>query len=200
MANGVEAAAANIFDFLRPFLGEAVDLAKAAKDKGIRVLDAPVSGGEAGAIEAVLSIRVVGEQADFDEAKPILEALGTTIVLCGPHGSGQTVKAANQLIVASNICAVAEALLLAERGGADPARVREALLGGFADSIARSRLSTTSSSSARTSRRARSTSFEISRRRRSRASSNSLAACRYFAMYSWICLSFSAICCSSCST
>ena len=77
-----------------------VDLARAAKEKGIRVLDAPVSGGEAGAVEAVLSIMVGGEQADFDEAEPLFEALGRTIVLCGPHGAGQTVKAANQLIVA----------------------------------------------------------------------------------------------------
>ncbi|MFG2894577.1 NAD(P)-binding domain-containing protein, partial [Streptomyces sp. NPDC048248] len=88
-----------------------IDLAKAAGAKGIRVLDAPVSGGEAGAIEAVLSIMVGGEQADFDAAKPILEALGKTIVLCGPHGAGQTVKAANQLIVAVNIQACAEAVV-----------------------------------------------------------------------------------------
>jgi 2-hydroxy-3-oxopropionate reductase len=96
-----------------------VDLAKAAKDKGIRVLDAPVSGGEAGAIEAVLSIMVGGEQADFDEAEPIFEALGKTIVLCGPHGSGQTVKAANQLIVAVNIQACAEAVVFLEKSGVD---------------------------------------------------------------------------------
>ncbi|MGW2008826.1 NAD(P)-binding domain-containing protein, partial [Streptomyces nigrescens] len=86
-----------------------IDLAHAAADKGIRVLDAPVSGGEAGAIEAVLSIMAGGEQADFDAARPLLETLGKTIVRCGPHGSGQTVKAANQLIVAVNIQACAEA-------------------------------------------------------------------------------------------
>ncbi|MFJ9420468.1 NAD(P)-binding domain-containing protein, partial [Streptomyces sp. NPDC101227] len=94
-----------------------IDLAKAAADKGIRVLDAPVSGGEAGAIEAVLSIMVGGDQADFDTARPILEALGKTIVLCGPHGSGQTVKAANQLIVAINIQACAEAVVFLEKSG-----------------------------------------------------------------------------------
>lgn len=111
-----------------------VDLAKAAKDKGIRVLDAPVSGGEAGAIEAVLSIMVGGEQADFDAAKPILEALGKTIVLCGPHGSGQTVKAANQLIVAVNIQACAEAVVFLEKSGVDLTAALDVLNGGLAGS------------------------------------------------------------------
>lgn len=111
-----------------------VDLAKAAKDKGIRVLDAPVSGGEAGAIEAVLSIMVGGEQADFDEAKPLLEALGKTIVLCGPHGSGQTVKAANQLIVAVNIQACAEAVVFLEKSGVDLKAALDVLNGGLAGS------------------------------------------------------------------
>ena len=112
-----------------------VDLAKnAAKEKGIRVLDAPVSGGEAGAIEAVLSIMVGGEQADFDEAKPILEALGKTIVLCGPHGSGQTVKAANQLIVAVNIQACAEAVVFLEKSGVNLKAALDVLNGGLAGS------------------------------------------------------------------
>ncbi|WP_234336493.1 NAD(P)-binding domain-containing protein [Streptomyces rimosus] len=84
-----------------------VDLAAAAAERGLRVLDAPVSGGEAGAIEAVLSIMVGGPQEDFDAARPLFEALGTTIVRCGPHGAGQTVKAANQLIVAVNLQACA---------------------------------------------------------------------------------------------
>ncbi|WP_405506172.1 2-hydroxy-3-oxopropionate reductase [Streptomyces cyaneofuscatus] len=111
-----------------------VDLAKNAAEKGIRVLDAPVSGGEAGAIEAVLSIMVGGEQADFDTAKPLLEALGKTIVLCGPHGSGQTVKAANQLIVAVNIQACAEAVVFLEKSGVDLAAALDVLNGGLAGS------------------------------------------------------------------
>ncbi|MFG2595422.1 2-hydroxy-3-oxopropionate reductase [Streptomyces sp. NPDC048462] len=111
-----------------------VDLAKNAKDKGLRVLDAPVSGGEAGAIEAVLSIMVGGEQADFEAAKPVLDALGKTIVLCGPHGSGQTVKAANQLIVAVNIQACAEAVVFLEKSGVDLAAALDVLNGGLAGS------------------------------------------------------------------
>ncbi|SFD98511.1 2-hydroxy-3-oxopropionate reductase [Actinacidiphila alni] len=111
-----------------------IDLAKAAADKGIRVLDAPVSGGEAGAIEAVLSIMVGGERADFDAAKPLLDALGTTVVLCGPHGAGQTVKAANQLIVAVNIQACAEAVVFLEKSGVDLGAALEVLGGGLAGS------------------------------------------------------------------
>jgi 2-hydroxy-3-oxopropionate reductase len=111
-----------------------VDLAKAAAEKGIRVLDAPVSGGEAGAVEAVLSIMVGGEQADFDEAKPLLDALGKTVILCGPHGSGQTVKAANQLIVAVNIQACAEAVVFLEKSGVDLNAALEVLNGGLAGS------------------------------------------------------------------
>ncbi|WP_330320918.1 2-hydroxy-3-oxopropionate reductase [Streptomyces clavifer] len=111
-----------------------VDLARNAKDKGIRVLDAPVSGGEAGAVEAVLSIMVGGEQTDFDAAQPLLRALGRTIVLCGPHGSGQTVKAANQLIVAVNIQACAEAVVFLEKSGVDLAAALDVLNGGLAGS------------------------------------------------------------------
>ncbi|MEU6369892.1 2-hydroxy-3-oxopropionate reductase [Streptomyces sp. NPDC046931] len=111
-----------------------IDLAKNARRKGIRALDAPVSGGEAGAVEAVLSIMVGGEQADFEAAKPLFEALGRTIVLCGPHGSGQTVKAANQLIVAVNIQACAEAVVFLERSGVDPKAALEVLGGGLAGS------------------------------------------------------------------
>uniref|UniRef100_UPI0004C718A1 2-hydroxy-3-oxopropionate reductase n=1 Tax=Streptomyces sp. NRRL S-1813 TaxID=1463888 RepID=UPI0004C718A1 len=111
-----------------------IDLAKAAADKGIRVLDAPVSGGEAGAVEAVLSIMAGGEQADFDAARPILEALGKTIVLCGPHGAGQTVKAANQLIVAVNIQACAEAVVFLEKSGVDLTAALDVLCGGLAGS------------------------------------------------------------------
>ncbi|OIJ65210.1 2-hydroxy-3-oxopropionate reductase [Streptomyces mangrovisoli] len=111
-----------------------VELARAGRQKGIRVLDAPVSGGEAGAIEAVLSVMAGGEQADFDEARPILEALGRTIVLCGPAGSGQTVKAANQLIVAVNIQAAAEAVVFLEKSGVDLTAALEVLGGGLAGS------------------------------------------------------------------
>ncbi|MGW1839761.1 2-hydroxy-3-oxopropionate reductase [Streptomyces sp. NPDC002067] len=111
-----------------------VDLAANAAAKGIRVLDAPVSGGEAGAIEAVLSIMVGGQQADFDAARPLFEALGKTIVLCGPHGSGQTVKAANQLIVAVNIQACAEAVVFLEKSGVDLGAALDVLGGGLAGS------------------------------------------------------------------
>ncbi|WP_333767587.1 2-hydroxy-3-oxopropionate reductase [Streptomyces sp. IBSBF 2435] len=111
-----------------------IDLAKAAAAKGIRVLDAPVSGGEAGAVEAVLSIMVGGDAEDFAQARPILDALGTTVVLCGPHGAGQTVKAANQLIVAVNIQACAEAVVFLEKSGVDLSAALEVLGGGLAGS------------------------------------------------------------------
>jgi 2-hydroxy-3-oxopropionate reductase len=111
-----------------------IELARAAADRGIRVLDAPVSGGDAGAVEAVLSIMVGGGRDDFEEARPILEALGTTVVLCGPHGAGQTVKAANQLIVAVNIQACAEAVVFLEKSGVDLAAALEVLGGGLAGS------------------------------------------------------------------
>jgi 2-hydroxy-3-oxopropionate reductase len=111
-----------------------VDVAKAAAAKGVEVLDAPVSGGEAGAVEGVLSIMVGGEQETFDAARPVLEALGKTIVLCGPHGSGQTVKAANQLIVAVNIQAVAEAVVFLEKSGVDLPAALDVLNGGLAGS------------------------------------------------------------------
>jgi len=111
-----------------------VDLARAAAQQGVRVLDAPVSGGEAGAVEAVLSIMAGGDRADFDTAKPIFKALGRTIVLCGPHGSGQTVKAANQLIVAVNIQACAEAVVFLEKSGVDLGAALEVLGGGLAGS------------------------------------------------------------------
>jgi 2-hydroxy-3-oxopropionate reductase len=111
-----------------------IDLARAAKRRGIRVLDAPVSGGEAGAVEAVLSIMVGGERADFEEARPLLGALGSTVVHCGPHGAGQTVKAANQLIVAVNIQACAEAVVFLEKSGVDLRAALEVLGGGLAGS------------------------------------------------------------------
>ncbi|GAA2688016.1 2-hydroxy-3-oxopropionate reductase [Streptomyces aculeolatus] len=111
-----------------------VDLAANAAERGIRVLDAPVSGGEAGAVEAVLSIMVGGEQADFERARPVFEALGRTIVHCGPHGAGQTVKAANQLIVAVNIQACAEAVVFLEKSGVDLRAALDVLGGGLAGS------------------------------------------------------------------
>ncbi|GAA2663963.1 2-hydroxy-3-oxopropionate reductase [Streptomyces lunalinharesii] len=111
-----------------------VDLAKRAAEHGVRVLDAPVSGGEAGAVEGVLSIMVGGERADFEAARPVLEAVGTTLVHCGPHGSGQTVKAANQLIVAVNLQAVAEAVVFLEKSGVDLAAALDVLGGGLAGS------------------------------------------------------------------
>ncbi|KQV04648.1 MULTISPECIES: 2-hydroxy-3-oxopropionate reductase [unclassified Kitasatospora] len=106
----------------------------AAKPKGIRTLDAPVSGGEAGAIEAVLSIMVGGDTADFAEAKPILDALGTTVIHVGPAGAGQTVKAANQLIVAVNIQVLAEAVVFLENAGVDLPAALDVLGGGLAGS------------------------------------------------------------------
>ncbi|MGZ8631517.1 MAG: 2-hydroxy-3-oxopropionate reductase, partial [Actinomycetota bacterium] len=102
--------------------------------RGVAMLDAPVSGGERGAIDAALSIMVGGDEAAFARATPVFEALGKNIVHVGPSGAGQVCKACNQLVVAATIEAVAEALLLAERAGVDAAKVREALLGGFAGS------------------------------------------------------------------
>lgn len=102
--------------------------------KGCAYLDAPVSGGEAGARAASLSIMVGGSQQDFDRILPVLRQMGKNISLVGGVGDGQTAKVANQIIVALTIEAVAEGLLFASKAGADPARVREALMGGFASS------------------------------------------------------------------
>ncbi|MFF2323157.1 NAD(P)-dependent oxidoreductase [Agrobacterium sp. NPDC058088] len=107
--------------------------AEVAKAYGIAYVDAPVSGGEKGAIEGTLAIMAGGEQQDVDALRPLLNCLGR-VTHVGPVGCGSLAKLANQLIVASTICAVAEALTLVEAGGADPAQVREALLGGFAES------------------------------------------------------------------
>ncbi len=107
-------------------------IAAAGAERGVRVVDAPVSGGEAGAIEANLSIMVGGDKADFDEVKPILEAVGSTVVYCGPAGSGQTVKAANQLIVAGTIELVAEAIVFLEAYGVDTEAAIAVLAGGLA--------------------------------------------------------------------
>jgi 2-hydroxy-3-oxopropionate reductase len=101
---------------------------------GCEYLDAPVSGGEVGAKNATLSIMVGGPEATFEKVKPLFELMGKNINLVGGNGDGQTAKVANQIIVALNIEAVAEALLFAAKAGADPARVRQALMGGFASS------------------------------------------------------------------
>ncbi len=101
---------------------------------GCDYLDAPVSGGEVGARNAALTIMVGGPEAAFAKALPLFEAMGKNITLVGPNGAGQTTKVANQIIVALNIEAVAEALVFASKAGADPAKVRQALMGGFANS------------------------------------------------------------------
>ena len=101
---------------------------------GCDYLDAPVSGGEVGAKAASLTIMVGGPQAAFERVKPLFELMGKNITLVGGNGDGQTCKVANQIIVALNIAAVGEALLFASKAGADPAKVRLALMGGFAAS------------------------------------------------------------------
>jgi 2-hydroxy-3-oxopropionate reductase len=108
--------------------------AKRINEKGCLYLDAPVSGGEVGAKAASLTIMVGGPQEAFDKVKPLFELMGKNITLVGGNGDGQTCKVANQIIVALNIEAVGEALLFATKMGADPVRVRQALMGGFAAS------------------------------------------------------------------
>ena len=112
----------------------AVRLADAGKDRGLRVLDAPVSGGEAGAVEGSLSVMVGGDAADFEAAAPVLAAVGKTVVHVGPSGAGQTVKAANQLIVAVNIQALSEAIVFLEAYGVDTDAALKVLGGGLAGS------------------------------------------------------------------
>ena len=101
---------------------------------GCGYVDAPVSGGEVGAKAASLTIMCGGAEADFDRVKPLLEKMGKNLTLVGDVGAGQITKVANQIIVALNIAAVSEALVFASKAGADPARVRQALMGGFASS------------------------------------------------------------------
>jgi 2-hydroxy-3-oxopropionate reductase len=120
------------FSSIRPDV--AATLAEQARERGFRMLDAPVSGGEKGAVDAVLSIMVGGEADDFAEAKPIMDAVGKTVVHVGPSGAGQTVKAANQLIVAVNIEVLAEALVFLEAYGVDTDAALEVLGGGLAGS------------------------------------------------------------------
>ena len=108
--------------------------ALAINELGCDYLDAPVSGGEVGAKAASLTIMIGGDEAVFERIKPLFELMGKNITLVGGNGDGQTTKVANQIIVALNIAAVGEALLFASKAGADPARVRQALMGGFAAS------------------------------------------------------------------
>jgi 2-hydroxy-3-oxopropionate reductase len=108
--------------------------AKKINALGCDYLDAPVSGGEVGAKNATLSIMVGGDEAVFAKVRPLFELMGKNITLVGGNGDGQTAKVANQIIVALNIAAVSEALVFASKAGADPARVRQALMGGFAAS------------------------------------------------------------------
>lgn len=120
------------FSSIRPDVAAA--LAAQAAEAGLRMLDAPVSGGEAGAVAGTLSIMVGGEAADFQAAKPVFDAVGKTIVHVGPSGAGQTVKAANQLIVAGNIELLAEAIAFLEAYGVDTAAALTVLGGGLAGS------------------------------------------------------------------
>ena len=113
---------------------ETNQFAERIKALGCDYVDAPVSGGEVGAKAASLTIMVGGSQAAFAKVKPLLELMGKNITLVGENGAGQTCKVANQIIVALNIEAVGEALLFAAKMGTDPAKVRQALMGGFASS------------------------------------------------------------------
>jgi len=108
--------------------------AQRINEAGADYIDAPVSGGEVGAKAASLTIMCGGDEAVFERIRPLLEKMGKNITLVGGNGDGQTTKVANQIIVALNIAAVGEALLFASKAGADPAKVRQALMGGFASS------------------------------------------------------------------
>jgi 2-hydroxy-3-oxopropionate reductase len=109
-----------------------VAIAEAGRERGVGVLDAPVSGGDVGARDATLSIMVGGEQSDVERAQPLFEALGKTIVHVGEHGAGQVVKACNQVVVAVTIAAVSEALVLGSKAGVEPERILDVLGGGLA--------------------------------------------------------------------
>ena len=108
------------------------ELAEAVKEKGASMLDAPVSGGDVGAIEGTLSIMVGGQERDFQRARPLFEAMGKTITHVGPTGAGQVTKAANQVVVALTIEAVSEALVLGSAGGVSAEKILEVLSGGLA--------------------------------------------------------------------
>lgn len=124
---------------IRP--GVSREIASAGADVGVSTLDAPVSGGEAGAIDGSLSIMVGGTATDVEAAQPVLRAMGTTIVHVGPSGAGQTVKAANQLIVAGHLQLLAEALVFLEASGVDPEAAVRVLGGGLAGSTVLTRKS-----------------------------------------------------------
>jgi 2-hydroxy-3-oxopropionate reductase len=110
------------------------EFARRINELGCEYLDAPVSGGEVGAKAASLTIMVGGSQSAFDRVRPLFDLMGKNVTLVGNNGDGQTTKVANQIIVALTIEAVGEALLFASKAGADPAKVRQALMGGFASS------------------------------------------------------------------
>ena len=109
-------------------------IAERLRERGVAMLDAPVSGGEAGAINGTLSIMVGGSEQAFARALPLLEAMGKNIVHVGGNGAGQVCKSCNQVVIGHTIAGVGEAMLLARASGVDPAKVRKALLGGFANS------------------------------------------------------------------
>jgi len=120
------------FSTIRPDV--AAEMAESAREQGFRMVDAPVSGGQGGAVDAVLSIMVGGEQEDFEAASEIFDLVGRTVVHVGPSGAGQTVKAANQLMVAANIQAMAEAVVFLEAYGVDLPSALDVLGGGLAGS------------------------------------------------------------------
>ena len=111
-------------------------VAKVLQGMGVEMLDAPVSGGEQGAVDGALSVMVGGTTAAFERALPLLRVIGRNIVHVGESGAGQVAKACNQVVIAQTVAGIAEALLLATAAGVEPAKVREALLGGFAQSRA----------------------------------------------------------------
>lgn len=114
--------------------GASQEIAAVLQKKGIRLLDAPVSGGEPKAIDGTLAIMVGGSEADYAEAKPLFDILGSSSLLIGPVGSGNICKLTNQVIVAINIAALSEGLMLAQKAGADPEKVFNAIKGGLAGS------------------------------------------------------------------
>jgi 2-hydroxy-3-oxopropionate reductase len=131
---GKPAAGKTVIDMSSIAPMETKAFAKRINDLGCEYVDAPVSGGEVGAKAASLTIMIGANPATFDKVKPIFELMGKNITLVGGNGDGQTCKVCNQIIVALNIEAVSEALVFASKAGADPAKVRQALMGGFAAS------------------------------------------------------------------
>lgn len=123
-----------VIDMGTTAVGVTRELDRSLRERGCSLVDAPVSGGEVGALAGTLSVMAGGGEADFERALPVLRTLGKTITHMGPSGAGQVTKMANQVIVALTVDAVAEALALAEAAGVDPAKVRDAIRGGFAES------------------------------------------------------------------